>query len=56
MDVSYLKKWVKSVDMLKALATSFSDDVVLEELNAPMDMMNSVFKALTGADNLTKGL
>jgi hypothetical protein len=48
VDVSDLKQWFRAVDSLKALATSFSDEDTLQELDDQIDKMNWVYKVLTG--------
>jgi hypothetical protein len=46
--MSDIKQWFKAVDSLKILATSFSDEAALEELDSQIDKMNWVYKVLTG--------
>jgi hypothetical protein len=52
-----LKEWFKRVDRLKVLAKSFNEVDALERLDAQIQRMNLIYRALTGDNNpsATKG-
>jgi hypothetical protein len=57
LKVANVREWFKKVNRLKTLATSFSDDDAIAEIDRQMERMNLMYRMLTGKENeqTTKG-